>query len=72
MQQLHASAANALTLIYTGCRTCTCRTHYETKTDLEDQYIPRSAYTTNTLHAVAVAITTAQNTQHTHDECTQM
>ena len=65
-------AANALTLVYTGCRACTCRARYEAKKDLDDQHIPRSAYTSNALHAEAVAITTLRNKTHTHDECTQV
>ena len=58
------STDNALTLMYTCCRTCTSRTHNEAE-DLNDQDTLQSAYTTNVLHAEAVAIT-AQREKHAH------
>ena len=51
---------------------CTRTTHYEAKKDLVDQDITRSAYTTNALHAEAIAITTLRRKAHTDDECTQV
>ena len=51
---------------------CACTTHYEATKDLVDHDITRSAYTTNALHAEAIAITTLRRKTHTHDECTQV